>query len=343
MRSSRSPRRPALPLRPSANLAGRSVALSADIPAAFDAPLGAHHKAIGRWLIDREASRETFTRGEARKHIEQAFDQAVQEAMGNTILADLRVVVLQGDDQQMPPALAIICDSVGQIDMGWIEKTNVLSHTLTGSVAPVGWRARAYQALNVLGSVLPVFGYQEMIDELSNYYWDGETDDAEVRRVMVEFHGHDPEDVILPSAIAAKRPDFMLAENAAPLKALPVALRQRLRRLQTAFDALRNFDQPANAFGGFDFHEACEYMPEYEECSHLAPMTLVPFDDFSREVDEIGRFGMEMGFMNLTGFCPIKDATTVAQWFTSLRLGAEVIAAAQDLIDFDPTDTRARA
>ena len=85
----------------------------------------------------------------------------------------------------LPPALAIVCDTIGQIDLGWIEKTNVLSNTLFETIAPVGWRAAAYQALEqTLGTVLPCFGYDDLFEEISAYYWEGTTDDelADERR-----------------------------------------------------------------------------------------------------------------------------------------------------------------
>ena len=338
-RSNRSLRPRALPLRRSADLAGRTVALSADIPAGFDAPLAPHHKAIGRWLAEREPADQLVTRAEARRHIEQGFDRAVLEVLAGNTLADLRVVVLQGDGDHLPPAIAIICDSVGQIDLGWIEKTNVLRHTLSGNVAPVGWRAAAYRALVQLCLVLPMFDFQGLMDELSQYYWDGETDDEAARQALVAYHGADEEDLILPSHVLAKRPDYMLAENVAPAKALPPILRRKLRRLTDAYNALKARPRDGDAWL-FDWHETIEYLPEYEDASCLPPMTLVPFDEFNQELDEVARAGMEMGFLNVAGLCPLTEPTIVARWFTSLRLGAELLAAAQDLIDFDPSDGR---
>ncbi|MDE2596303.1 MAG: hypothetical protein KGL44_05415 [Sphingomonadales bacterium] len=290
-------------------------------------------------MAENAPAADHLTRVDARTHIEQAFDQAVQDIFGTFDLADLRVVVLEGDDK--PPAIAIICDSMGQIDLGWIEKTNVLMHTLRGSVAPVEWRARAYKALcDTLSIALPVFGYGEMIEELAQYYWDGDTDDERARRNMVEGYGYDSDDLILPSHVAAKRPDFMLAENAGPLKNMPKPLRARLKRLHTAHDALKAFGHEANAWY-FDFHETCEYAPDYEECATLPPMTLVPNDQFGAELDEVGWRGMETRFLDIAGMCPLTNASAISHWFASLHLGAELLAAAQDLILIDPTGERA--
>ncbi|WP_408586462.1 hypothetical protein [Novosphingobium sp.] len=141
--------------------------------------------------------------GETRRRIERTFAQAVADAIGPCGLADVRAFVFEGASDR-PPAIAIVCDSIGQIDLGWIEKTNTLSHTLRGSVAPVAWRARAYSALaSTLNAVLPVFGYDDMIEELSAYYWDGETDDEAARHTMVTYFGADPDDLTLPSDVAA--------------------------------------------------------------------------------------------------------------------------------------------
>ena len=61
-----------------------------------------------------------------------------------------------------------------------------------------------------------------------------------------------------------------------------------------------------------------------------------PFDHFARELDDVGRNGMEMGFMEVAGLCPLPDANHIDDWFASLRLGAEFLLAAQELIQLDP-------
>ena len=73
------------------------------------------------------------------------------------------------------------------------------------------------------------------------------------------------------------------------------------------------------------------------ECSSLPPLTLVPFEQFARELDDIARNGMEMGFMDIAGIFPLPHADRIDDWFTSLRLGAQFLVAAQDLIRLDPT------
>ena len=62
----------------------------------------------------------------------------------------------------------------------------------------------------------------------------------------------------------------------------------------------------------------------------------MPFEQFARELDDIARNGMEMGFMDIAGLCPLAAADRVDDWFTSLRFGAQLLAAAQDLIRLDP-------
>ncbi len=283
-----------------------------------------------------------MTRMEARKQIEAAFDAAVMEVMGGINIADFRVAVLAGHDENpSAPALAIICDSIGQVELGWIEQTNVLANTLKGSVAPLGWRARAYKALvDTLAAALPLFTYDEMFDELAGMYWDGATDDGSAAEAA-EMLGHDPDDIILPSQVHAKKPDFMLAENAAPLKDLPLALAAILRRLHKAHIALTAISE-GNAWY-FDHEHLIEYAPEYEDAAYLPPMTLVPVDFFAAEVDEVGRMGMETIFQSAAGLCPITDVAAIDRWFATLRLGAELLTAAQDLIAFEPFAERRRA
>jgi hypothetical protein len=312
------------------------VRLSPLIPAGFDAPLAAHHKAIGRWVNRHAPAAAPLTRSGARTYIEHVFRSEALAVLGGQTLADLRVVALAGNEPDQPPAIAIVCDSIGQIDLGWIEQTNVLANTLRGYVAPVGWRAAAYQALGQISAVLPIFGFTEMMEELSAYYWDGEIEDEPARHALVTYHGADPDDLVLPSQIKALRPDYMLAHNADPLKALPKVLRAKLRRLTSAWNAVQGYKQLGHAWQ-FDHGEAASYIPEIQDASHLPVMTLVPADEFAQQLDEVAQHGMEHGFHTIAGLCPLTEPDTLDQWFTSLRLGAELLAAAQDLIDFDPT------
>jgi len=86
-------------------------------------------------------------------------------------------------------------------------------------------------------------------------------------------------------------------------------------------------------FDGATLHE---YLPDLEECSSLPPLTLVPVEQFAREVDDVARHGMEYGFMDIAGLCPLPDAARVTDWFASLEAGARLLLAAQELIQLDP-------
>jgi len=341
VRANRSRRRQASLSRPSADLAGRAVALSPAVPFGFDEPLAPHHRMIGRWLAIRECADQPLTRMETRRFITDGFDRAVQVALSAINLADLRVIVLRGQEG-LPPAIAIICDSIGETELGWIVKTNVLSHTINGNVAPVGWRAAAYEALTTrLGFALPIFGYEDFVEELSMYYWDGATDDETARQHIADYNGYsDDVEIILPSQIAALRPDYMLAKPS-PQKDMPPELRKRLKRLDEAYKALKAFDEKANAWR-FDHDQVIEYLPHYMDAGTLPPLTFLPFDIFGQHLDEIGRIAMETSFYDIVGLTLIEDASQVEHWHQSLRLGAEFFAAVQDLIDCDPTKDRIR-
>ncbi|BAV63123.1 hypothetical protein SAMN06295912_11219 [Sphingomonas laterariae] len=320
--------RPACPSRRSADLAGRAVAISADVPAIFDAPLPPHHKLIGRWVAAREASSGLYTRAAARQHIEGIFNAAVLEILDPIEIADFRVAVIlkEGDGT---PAIAVICQNLGQIELGWIE---------TGD-APIPWRAAAYRALEqCLGRVLPIFSYEDLFNEISIYYWDGETDDERARQSLIAYHGADADELdelTLPSEMNARRPEWMIKENAAPSARLPSGLRQKLKRFHAAHKAVGSLRPERNAWD-FDLEVAYDYIPGIEECSSLPPLTLVPFDHFARELDDVARNGMEMGFMEVAGLCPLRDAHHIDDWFASVRLGAEFLLAAQELIQVDP-------
>lgn len=333
---------PAKPLRPpqvcaflpSVDVAGRAVALSADIPTVFDQPLAAHHKLIGHWVAAREETGRAFTRAGARRHIEQVFDTAVMKILSGIEAVDLRVAVL-GSEEEATPAIAIICETLGQLDLGWIE----------GTEAPTSWRAAAYQALEQkLGLLLPIFGYDDLFEQIAMYYWDGHTDDGAARESLIYHYGVDGEELdelTLPSEMNARRADWMIAANAAPRRRLPAALRRKLDALDRAHQALAQIDPERNAWT-FDYETVCDYIPGIEECSSLPPLTLVPFEHFARELDEVARHGMEMGFMDIAGLCPLSDASQIDDWFTSLRLGAQFLACVQDLIQFDPIKSGGR-
>ncbi|ALR21473.1 MULTISPECIES: hypothetical protein [Sphingomonadales] len=326
----RSRRRRACAFHPSADLAGRVVALSGDIPAHFDAPLAPHHKLIGRWAASRETTAKRYTRAEARQRIERVFDKAVLDILGSVEFADFRVVVLHGEEDY-PPAIAVICDSMGQLELGWIEDSD----------APIPWRAAAYKALDdMLARALPIFGYDDLFDEISMYYWDGATDDETARQWITEYQGVDPEyldELTLPSNMESRRPEWMIAKNAGASAELPNGLRRKLEELRKAHAALGKLRPERNAWR-FDLQIAYEYLPGIEECSTLPPLTLVPVEQFAREVDDVGRHGMEYGFMDIAGFCPLPDSVPVDDWLASLRVGARFLLAAQDLIQLDPAN-----
>lgn len=246
-------------------------------------------------------------------------------------LADLGVTVLRGNDD-LPPALAITCESMGQLDLGWIEDSD----------APMSWRAAAYAALEkMLGSVLPVFGYQYLFEEISRWYWEGETDDDVARQVLIDYHGADAEDLesrTLPSTMNDRRPAWMIGANATPWPDLPAALRERLDALRERHDALGDIAPDRDAWH-VNYEIVRGHFPALDECSHLPPLTLVPVEQFACEIDDVGRHGMEVGFMDVAGLYLLTDASLIDGWFTSLRLGARFLCAVQDLIRFNPSNT----
>jgi hypothetical protein len=283
---------------------------------------------VGRWVASRDQSEERYSRYDARRRIEHVFNSAVLETLGPLAIADFRIVVLNGVDVG-PPAIALVCDSMGQLDLGWIETSDF----------PISWRAAAYTALEqTLGTALPIFGYQDLFDEISMYYWDGETDDEGARQCLINCHGADPgelDEQILPSTMNAKKPEWMNSANAAPVAQLPTGLQDALRKLRETHDALRGLPEDRNAWH-FDSEILYEYVPGIEECSSLPPMTLVPVEFFTTEVDDVGRHGMEYGFMDFAGICPLPDADHINHWLASLRVGTQFLLAAQQLIDLDP-------
>ena len=345
MRGAASPKRlnrlPAFVSRPSGDLAGRTVALSADVPAIFDAPLAPHHKLIGRWVAERETGARCYTRQGAREQIDKVFGAAVLDVLGAVDLVDLSVIALVGG-VGLSPALAVVCNSIGEIDLGWITKANVLANTMAGHVAPVGWRAAAYKAIGeTLNAALPVFGFEDLMEELSAYYWGGETEDAGARKALIHYHGDEAfteYDFTLPSQLRERRPDWMTAKPA-PLSDMPPPLRAALRRLRDSHAALKAIGRDANAWAS-DWELASTYIPGLDDCGTLPPLTIVSADIYGRELDDVGRFGMEQGFYDVAGLYPLSDAGAVDTWLASLKVGADFLLAAQHLINLDPANPR---
>lgn len=330
VRASRLPRPPAFVCPRSVDLAGRAVALSPDIPVLFDEPLAPHHRLIGSWVAAREETSRTFTRVGARQHLDRVFEASVLDVLGGIDMVDFQAVVLRGPDGECP-AIVLVCESIGQIDLGWIETSD----------APIAWRAAAYRALErTLGIALPIFGYSDLFDEISHSYWDGETDDDAARQALIDNHGADPEEVdqlALPSEMEARRPNWMIAANAGAPKQLPTGLRKALCGLKGTYRALRRMPAERSAWY-FESAQLYDYLPSLEECSPLPPLTLVPVERFACEVDDVARHGMEYGFMDVSGLCPITDAKHIDDWFASLRAGVQFLAAAQALIRLDPAN-----
>ena len=326
--------------RPWADLAGRAVGLPPDVPVLFAPPLAAHHRIIGHWAAGREEADRLYSRYEARQRIEQLFEAAVQDILRPVDMANLRVAVMIGEDG-LDPAIVIICDSIGQIDLGWIEKSNVLSNTLFAPVAPVGWQAAAYKALcGALPAVLPIFGYEDFMEEMSAMYWDGETTDEGARQALMDWHGAEAEDIAaeysLPSEMHARRPGWMLGENARPLRYLPVELADAIRRVRRAADTVRSLNGPGNAWN-YDSDLCHNYVYGYEDSSCTPPLTLVPFDHFQRELDYVCEHAMQTSFHDTAGICPLINPGLIDHWFASLRAGVDMLVAAQALIDLFPS------
>lgn len=337
--ASRSLRRAAFTSLHSADLPGRAVALSPEIPTAFHGPLGPHHKVMGPWAAGQDQDARLYTRGEARQRIERLFNGAVLEILGPIKIVDLRAAVVEGAEGGFPPAIALICDSIGQMDLGWIEKSNALRVSMFEQVAPVCMQAAAYRALaGTLNSAVPMIGFEDLMEELSAYYWDGSLDDEGAIQTMKDWRGLEDDDIDpdqLPSGVLSRRPAWMLAENAAPLKCLPVGLANRIRRLRKASKALDALPHGESAWH-YNGEFVLEYFPEYMDYGTLPPMTIVPFDVFAREIDDVARPCMETGFNDIVGLYQLPDPAVVDRWFTSLKLGAELLLAAQDLIDTNP-------
>lgn len=293
---------------------------------------------MGRWAAAQDEMELLYTRGEARQRIEKLFNSTVLEILKPIKIVDLRAAVVEGDNEH-PPAITLFCDSIGQMDLGWIEKSNALSSTLFGQVAPVGIQAAAYKALATsLSSAVPMIGFADLMEELSAYYWDGSTDDEGAIQSMKEWRGLEDDEIDadqLPSGVIGRQPAWMLYENAYPLKRLPAGLAKRIRRLRKARDALDAVPYTDSAWRySSDF--ILEYFPEYMDYGTLPPMTIVPFDVFAREIDDIARPCMETGFQDIVGLYQLTDPAVIDKWFSSLRLGAELLLAAQDIIDTHP-------
>ncbi|MGF7152117.1 hypothetical protein FHS96_005786 [Sphingomonas zeicaulis] len=188
--------------------------------------------------------------------------------------------------------------------------------------------------------MLPIFGYDDLFEEISIYYWEGETDDEAARQTLIDMHGADPadaDDMVVPSTMNARRPDWMLATKAARPSRMPTELREAIAALRGAHKQVKRFLDEQSAWH-FDHATICDYDPSYEDCSTLPPLTLVPFEHFARELDDVGRIGMETRFLDVAGLCPLTEPDSIDRWFASLRIGVDLLLAAQALIQLYPSN-----
>lgn len=282
-------------------------------------------------MAAHETGAHAQSRPEARRHIEQVFARAVDDILRPFDLADLRVVLLNADGDR-PPAAAIICDTLAQLDLGWIEDGD----------QPTPWRAAAYKAIeDSLGYILPTIRYDDLLEEISIYYWEGGSTDEEARAAQIELHGMDPDDIdedMLPSAMNGRRPSWMRSENIGMARLLPADLRRALVALRHARKAVRRLGD--DHAWSYDHETGLSYLPEYEDHSCLPPLTIVPLAAFARELDDITRIGMEMGFHDIAGICPLTDTASVERWLDTLRTGARLLHAVQALIRLYPLEPR---
>jgi hypothetical protein len=132
----------------------------------------------------REGTPSRYTRVGARKRIEQVFNAAVLE-----ILAPIELSICASPSSSAKTTIRPQSPSSARPSANWI---------LAGSKPATlpSWRAAAYAALGeTLGTALPVFGYQDLFEEISMYYWDGEIDDEGARRSLAAYQGLSAEEI----------------------------------------------------------------------------------------------------------------------------------------------------
>jgi hypothetical protein len=184
-----------------------------------------------------------------------------------------------------------------------------------------------------------VFCYDDLFDNISMYYWDGETEDGAAREALIAYHGADRQ--------RNRRPDHAVRHEC---QAAGMDVRSKggahveatdcpspgLRELRDAHAALTDLPDEHHAWR-VEMDVLYEYVPGIEECSPLPPLTLVPVEQFAVEVDDVGRHGMEYGFMDVTGLCPMTQPTAIDVWHASLAAGAAA-AGRQHLIELYPPE-----
>lgn len=323
-----------LPSPRSAKLAGGRVTLSPAVPTRFDAALNKHHIAIGRWVLEHRTQSSALTHDAARSLIEITFVDEVKRILAPIELADLHVMVLLNSyDDKAPPALIISNKSQGQIDLGWIE---------TDEDAPIAWHRRAYQALvRAIQPIIPAITYDDMFEHLSHLYWDGETDDEAARESLRTYQDYDESDLAgmtMPSQLDAKRPEWMLDRSDHIPDQIHSELEAILADITAASEGLEKARKRADAFQFTDMEDLCAYAPWYKESLGLPSMTVVPFEIFASEIDDVARHGMESGFLDVSGIYHLDrdDPADIDNWFTTLRAGVAVIEAVQRLTAWTP-------
>ena len=319
---------------PSVRIAGGAIRLSPDVPTRFGNPVGQHHVTIGKWARDRLVSAGPITENGFKHLVEQTFADAVGEILAPVELCDLHTMVLLNSENDKQAALVLANKSQGQIDLGWIE---------TDEDAPLEWRCAAYSALVTnLQPIIPSISFDDMFEHLSMLYWDGETQDGPAREVLENFYGHDEEELegmAMPSQVIAKIPAWMKDyAGDTPARPLHPQLAKILSDLKKASARLKRAQKKADPFEFSDMEDLCSFAPWYEESYSLPPTTVVPFEIFAAEIDDVARGGMEQGFLDAIGIYHLDPAAPelVGRWLETLRAGVAVIEIIQRLTAWIP-------
>lgn len=192
--------------------------------------------------------------------------------------------------------------------------------------------------------LLPVGCFDDLVEEISGYWWQGELDDDAAREAIAEMRGEElgpDDDFFLPSKFLAAQPQWTLFEpwprpNDAPTPALPDFVAGPAAQVLKAMKPFRNASANRAAWIS-DFDITTDVAPEYGDAVSTPPIFLVPdIPVFNEALNDIGECAMQTSFWNVCGAAIMTSPKDIQTWLKSLAAGVPLLVALDGLLRATP-------
>ena len=291
------------------------------MPTTIGTSIGHHVKIFGRWVCDRYAGPlQPILEQDVPAYIAQKFTNALYQRRPPSELLPIEFFV-QSDSYLGKPLLTFHIGAGGPVlfDLAWIENNEAVN---------LVERQAAYAAVTkAMMRAFHAMDYDSMIEHLSMYLWDGETDDDAAFESIIYNYGEEPEDPILPSHVAAKIPDFM--KPVRKKTRLTPQLAKLIADLEAATDAIKPSDGENGTISLSDYLYNTE---EFMDCATEPPLCLLPLEIFQQELDQVYQHAMENGVMSVITAFPASTSDEIDRAVAAFHLYQKVIEAAEAIL-----------